>query len=200
MRSQAAIVWLSIGGAALLWMTMTFAVFFELWNTAHSEAINRMGAAGHDPTFMLPSSSATWIAAHASLALLLTFGALFVAMVIAHKKASSQTAARWLSTQRIVLLLLNLTFAVFFALWRFADAQGLSRAEAAAVNVSGYFLTKSEEMWLSAHAALVLLLIVDALFVAMMIALKKRKSDEQLFVFEEQSTPAYEASTSLTMR
>jgi len=72
---------------ALAGLNGAFVVFFVLWSTADNAAINAMEAAsGYDAAAMLPNANLMWLAAYASLALLIIVDGLVVALFLQLRK------------------------------------------------------------------------------------------------------------------
>lgn len=77
---------LAVGGIALLLLHLAFGLFYALWSIADGEAVNRMeSAGGYDVAYLLPNAYLMWIAAQASLVLVLVIDALYVLLLVARR-------------------------------------------------------------------------------------------------------------------
>ncbi|PQZ98513.1 hypothetical protein CQ019_16900 [Arthrobacter sp. MYb229] len=81
-----------LGGLTLLGLNVAVVAFFFLWQIADSAAVNRMeAAAGVDPAQMLPDANPLWIAAHASLLMVLAADVLAVVFAVMLVKTLHRT-------------------------------------------------------------------------------------------------------------
>lgn len=81
-----------VSGFTLLGLNIAFVAFFTLWQIADSAAINRMEmATGVDPAQMLPNANLMWIAAHASVLLLLVADVLAIVFAVMRGRPLNDT-------------------------------------------------------------------------------------------------------------
>ena len=89
-----------VTGAALAALTVAVIVFYSLWSIADSAAINSAEEAGFDRTRLLPNWELMWIAAHASVAMVLVVDVLAISWLRAVRGAEAPTPVERIKVTR----------------------------------------------------------------------------------------------------
>lgn len=95
MTTQYGRAWRIVGTIALVALNVSFIAFFRFWQIADTASINNMEeTVGFDPSFMLPNANLMWIAAHASLLLLVVIDVCAVALWVGRMQQARVAPSR----------------------------------------------------------------------------------------------------------